>query len=242
MEIGLQLYGLRDALEQDYAAGLARVAKIGFTGVELFGNFLSPSEHEKLTESLGLKVIGHHFMLQQLEADLQTCIDRALGVGAPIVVCAWSNAEGTTWEANADSLERIAQECAKHGLGLAYHNHDHELLETVNGKPALDVIAERAPSLKLEIDVAWVHAGTFAPSVYLEKYANRIALVHIKDVKAKTGGGWDTVELGSGDVDLAATVAAAKKTASPWLIAEQDNSDDPWRSTENNFAWLKNHA
>ena len=35
MDIGLQLYGLRDALAQDYAAGITRVAKIGFTGVEL---------------------------------------------------------------------------------------------------------------------------------------------------------------------------------------------------------------
>jgi sugar phosphate isomerase/epimerase len=242
MDIGLQLYGLRDSLAQDYAAGIARVAKIGFTGVELFGDFLTAAEHKALTDSHGLKVVGHHFVIHQLEADLQACIDRALGVGSPIVICAWANAEGRDWNAIADVLEGMGQACAAHNLSFAYHNHDHELLETVNGKPALDVIAERAPSVKLEVDVAWVHAGKFAPSVYLEKYASRIPLVHIKDVKAKAAGGWDTVELGSGDVDLIATVAAAKKTVSPWLIAEQDHSDDPWRSTENNFAWLKKHA
>ena len=241
MDIGLQLYGLRDSLAQDYAGGLARVAKIGFTGVELFGDFLTAAEHKTLTDSLGLKVVGHHFVLQQLEADLQTCIDRTLGVGAPMIVCAWSTAEGSTWEANADSLERIAQECAKHGLPLAYHNHQHELLETVAGKPALDVIADRGPHVNFEMDVAWLHVGQVSPSAYLEKYASRVRLLHIKDV-CKNGEAWDTVELGSGEVDLQAILAAAKGTASPWLIAEQDHSDDPWRSTENNFAWLNRHA
>ena len=58
----------------------------------------------------------------------------------------------------------------------------------------------------------------------------------------KNGEGWDTVELGSGDVDLASILVAAQTTASPWLLSEQDNSDDPWRSAENNFAWLTKHA
>jgi sugar phosphate isomerase/epimerase len=241
MEIGLQLYSLRDALAQDYVGGMTRVAKIGFAGVEGFGDFLSPSEHKKLTDSLGLKVIGHHFVLEQLEKNLQACIDRALGVGAPVIICAWSVATGGSWEANADSLERIAQECAKHGLPLAYHNHQHELLETVAGKPALDVIAERSPNVKFEMDVAWLHVGQVSPTAYLEKYADRTILLHIKDVR-KNGDGWDTVELGTGDVDLTSIIAAAKKTASPWLLSEQDHSDDPWRSAENNFAWLKKHA
>ena len=241
MDIGLQLYGLRDSLAQDYVGGLTRVAKIGFAGVELFGDFLTPAEHKKLTDSLGLKVIGHHFVLEQLEKNLQACIDRTLGVGAPVVICAWSTAEGGSWEANADSLEQIAQACAANNLDFAYHNHQHELLETVNGKPALDVIADRGPNVQFEMDVAWLHVGKVSPSAYLEKYASRVRLLHIKDVR-QNGEGWDTVELGTGEVDLASIIAAARTTASPWLIAEQDNSDDPWRSTENNFAWLKQHA
>ena len=86
MDIGLQLYGLRDSLAEDYAGGIARVAKIGFTGVEAFGDFLTASEHKALTDSHGLKVVGHHFVIHQLETDSQRCIDRTLGVGSPVVV------------------------------------------------------------------------------------------------------------------------------------------------------------
>jgi sugar phosphate isomerase/epimerase len=242
MNIGLQLYGLRDSLAQDYAGSIARVAKMGLDGVEGFGDFVSPKENKRLLDDHGLKVAGYHFVIQQLEADVQACIDKALEVGAPTLVCAWAIAEQRGWEAVADSLENIAQACAKHGLPFAYHNHQHELLETVNGKPALDVIAERAPSVQFEMDIAWLHVGQVSPSGYLRKYANRTVLIHVKDVIMKGPNSLDTVELGVGDVNLAGAVAAAKQTASPWLLAEQDNSDDPWRSTERNIAWLKQNA
>jgi sugar phosphate isomerase/epimerase len=239
MNIGMQIYGLRNELEHDFEGTLAKVADMGVTGVELFGAHKSASDTKAILGRLNLTPVAAHVTFDTLEADLEGQIARAKEIGASILVCAWSKAsDQQTWEQIADALERHAQACNAQGLEYAYHNHDHELTETVNGIPALDVIATRAPSVKLELDTAWLHAGGVKPSSYLEKYANRTVLVHIKDLR-KTATGWETVELGQGEVDLADIIAAAKKTSSQWLLLEQDNSPTPLESHGRNTVWLK---
>ncbi len=239
MKIGMQIYGLRNELEHDFEGTLAKVAAMGVTGIELFGAHKSASDTKAILTRLNLTPVAAHVTFDTLEADLDGQIARAKEIGVGILVCAWSKAnDHQTWEQIADALERHAQACNAQGLQYAYHNHDHELTETVNGIPALDVIASRAPSVKLELDTAWLHAGGVKPSIYLEKYADRTILVHIKDLR-KTATGWDTVELGQGEVDLADTIAAAKKTSSHWLLLEQDNSPTPLESHGRNAVWLK---
>lgn len=242
MNIGMQIYGLRNELEHDFEGTLAKVTAMGVTGVELFGAHKSASDTKAILTRLNLTAVAAHVTFDTLESDLEGQIARTKEIGAGILVCAWSKAgDHQTWEQIADALERHAQACNAHGLEYAYHNHDHELTETVNGVPALDVIATRAPSVKLELDTAWLHAGGVKPSSYLEKYADRTVLVHIKDLR-KTATGWETVELGQGEVDLADTIAAAKKTSSQWLLLEQDNSPTALESHGRNAAWLKAHS
>lgn len=242
MNIGMQIYGLRNELEHDFEGTLAKVAAMGVTGVELFGAHKSASDTKAILTRLNLTAVAAHVTFDTLEADLEGQIARAKEIGVGVLVCAWSKAnDHQTWEQIADALERHAQACNAQGLEYAYHNHDHELTETVNGVPALDVIASRAPSLKLELDTAWLHAGGVKPSAYLEKYADRTVLVHIKDLR-KTATGWETVELGQGEVDLADIIAAAKKTSSQWLLIEQDNSPTPLESHQRNAVWLKAHS
>jgi sugar phosphate isomerase/epimerase len=242
MKIGMQIYGLRNELEHDFEGTLAKVTDMGVTGVELFGAHKSASDTKAILERLNLTPVACHVPFDPLEADLEGQIARAKEIGAGVLVCAWSKAgDQQSWEQIADALERHAQACNAQGLEYAYHNHDHELTETVNGIPALDVIASRAPSVKLELDTAWLHAGGVKPSSYLEKYADRTILVHIKDLH-KTATGWETVELGQGEVDLADTIAAAKKISSQWLLLEQDNSPTPLESHGRNAVWLKAHS
>ena len=242
MNIGMQIYGLRNELEHDFEGTLAKVADMGVTGVELFGAHKSAPDTKAILTRLNLTPVACHVTFDTLESGLDQQIARAKEIGAGILVCAWSKAgDHQSWGQIAVALERHAQACNAQGLSFAYHNHDHELTETVGGIPALDLIATRAPSVKLELDTAWLHAGGVKPSAYLEKYADRTVLVHIKDLR-KTATGWDTVELGRGEVDLADTIAAAKKTAANWLLLEQDNSPTPLESHGRNALWLKAHS
>ncbi|MGL4610782.1 MAG: sugar phosphate isomerase/epimerase family protein [Trueperaceae bacterium] len=239
LPIGLQVYSVRDALAKDFAGTLTTLAKRGYAGVELFGDL--PNNTKKIVTDLGLEIPGKHAAHSDLRENAQKYIDECLELDISVLICAWSMTNETfTWESITEDLENIAQQAQKHNLTFAYHNHAHELLQKVGNQTVLDYMATNAPTLKFELDVAWLYAGGVDPSAYLETYAERTVLVHIKDVR-KAAKGWDTVELGQGTVPLGNSLASAKKTKSPWLIIEQDNSDDPMRSAKNNLEWLRNY-
>jgi sugar phosphate isomerase/epimerase len=239
MKIGMQLYGLRNELEQDFEGTLAKVAAMGIEGVELFGAHLSAAETKAILERHNLTPVACHAVFDLLETDLDNQIARTKEIGAKVLVCAWSKPNDThNWQQIADALERHAQACNAQGLEYAYHNHEHEIVETVDGVRVLDLIATRAPTVKLELDIAWLHVGGVTPREYLEKYAARTVFVHIKDV-AKSATGWDTVELGKGEVNLKDAIAAAKNASVQWFLLEQDHSATPLESHARNTAWLK---
>ncbi len=234
MKIGLQIYSLRHALESNYAGTLRQVKAMGYAGAEIFGTHLSASQTKALFADTGLEIIGHHFSLPDLEQDLSACIARTKEVGTNNLVCSWSMPSQTqTWNAILESLKKITAEVHSAGLNFMYHNHDHEISQYIAEKRVLDAILEICDG---ELDVAWVQAGGANPVAYLEQYASKIKLLHIKDVRLENQK-WETVNFGTGAVPLTECLAVA--TSSQWLIIEQDNSPDPMQSAKHNLAWLK---
>ena len=236
MKIGLQLYSLRDALDLDYSGTLQQVKQIGYTGVELFGDHHSAVDTKAMLKTSGLTAIAHHFSFDQLHNDFAACAERAKAIGTDFLVCSWSMpSDSLGWQEILSGLSDIALESKKANLRFAYHNHDHEIRQSLGETSVLEQILLL---VNAEIDVAWVHAGGQHPAVFLEQNAQKAHLLHIKDVKLE-GETWQTVELGDGTVPLSEVLASALKTASEWFIVEQDHSPDPMGSAERNFWWLQ---
>lgn len=235
LPIGLQIYSLREALAQDFYGTLEQVAQMGYQGVELFGNLPSAAGLRKRLDEMGLKVAGRHTVLEQLVGGLEPFLEEVQGLGARYLVCAWSKAN-PTWEKNADQLAELAERTGRAGLKLLYHNHDHEIREQFAGKPALDYLLSRSGDLGAELDIAWLHAGGADPVGYLRRYVGRAPLLHVKDVR-EGAQGWETVELGQGEVDLRA--ALGQVNGAEWLLIEQDHSPDPLGSARRNLEWLR---
>ncbi|AFZ69219.1 sugar phosphate isomerase/epimerase family protein [Deinococcus peraridilitoris] len=241
VSIGLQLYTLRNELMQDFEGTLRRVAELGFHGVEFAGyGGYSATDLRALIDSLGLKAAATHVSLDRLRTHLDAEIDFMTELGGIALVCPWANTESEQeWLAIADDLDLAAQACEARGLKLAYHNHAHEISRRAGSLPVMDALLTRAPRLHFEIDVAWVYAGGGDPVAYLQEYADRVPLVHLKDVrpKADTPGEWDTVELGAGTVDLQAAMQMAGDAV--WWLVEQDHSPHPLASVEASVRYLR---
>ncbi len=237
MKIGLQVYSVRDIVTTDFVGTFEKIASYGYAGVELYSGIPGTAEETKaLLNRLGLEVVSHHFILEELENDLEACLARARELGTTEIVCAWSMpTPEQSWEAIVASVAEISKKIASQGMTFSYHNHDHEILQYVGGKRVFEALMEVG---ELEVDVAWLHTGGVAAAEYLEKYASRTRLIHFKDVK-RNGDKFDTVELGQGEVPLQACLEVAPKTKSSWLLVEQDNSPDPMGSAKRNFEWLK---
>lgn len=135
-----------------------------------------------------------------------------------------------------------AEALGEHGIALYYHNHHVEFAK-IGGRHILDVLADAAPAMGLEIDVHWVARGGLDPVRTLEKYAGRTAMVHLKDyrigalteegIAAYEAGDFTTfmghfagvvqfAEVGEGNLDFASIVPKAIESGAEYLLVEQD--------------------
>ena len=232
-DIGVQLYTLREQVAQDFAGTLDALAQAGVSRVELardYGGLTGPALRAALEER-GLSAPSAHLSLEPLEEDLEAQVEFLKAVGVRHAVYPYHRADTEAeWLALAARLERVAQALAPHGLTLSYHNHDHELTQEFGGRPVLDLLLEAAPTVQAELDVAWIYAGGKDPVEYLRRYAGRLPLVHIKDVR-RDGEGWQTVALGEGEVPLRAVLAALPGETQPYYEQDQGGTIETVRQS-----------
>lgn len=204
LQVALQLYTVRDETRRDFAGTLRSVAQIGYAGVEFagYGN-LTSQEMSALLAETGLRAVATHLGLDallgsQLDASIRYCLD----IGCPIIVLPslaneWRTREGI--QALAPRLNAIGQRCLEQRINFGYHNHDFEFAR-VDGVYLLDYLLQATdPSLvKIELDVYWVAYAGVDPVSYLQKLADRIVLIHLKDMAADRS----MTEVGKGVLDM----------------------------------------
>jgi len=226
LPIALQMYTLRDDTQADFEGTFRKVAEVGYAGVEFagYGN-RSAAELRRMLDDLGLKCAASHEGIDGLEADLNAAIDFHKELGNRFVVIPWL---GEDRRGGPDGWKKVAATCAEigkklneAGLTLCYHNHSFEF-ERFGGEYGLDILYANAPAsaLKAELDTYWVKHGGEEPIAYINRYAGRVPLVHLKDMAA--GEGREFAEVGEGILDIPGIVDAAVKAGSEWIIVEQD--------------------
>ncbi|MCM0650849.1 sugar phosphate isomerase/epimerase [Clostridium swellfunianum] len=221
--VALQLYTLRSELEKDFIGTLKKVADLGYKGVEFagFGGF-SALELKSYLDAFGLKPAGAHIGIEQLTGNLDQVIDYNLQLGNKYIVCPWASFEGKEdYLKMAELLKEVGTKLKNSGLQLCYHNHAHEL-EKFEGEYGLDIIYNKVPAelLKAEIDTYWVTYAGLNPVEYIKKYADRIPLLHIKDMENSENR--EFAEIGTGTIDIKAIAKQSEKNETEWLIVEQD--------------------
>jgi len=224
--IAVQLYTLRDEMEQDFEGTLRQVADLGYAGVELAGRGgRTPTQLRHLLDGLGLKVASAHVPIQDLESNLDREIEAAQTLGSRFIAIPWLPPERRTSAEDfaklGEQLNSIGAACKQAGIQLCYHNHDFEF-QQFDGVYALDKLyASTDPELlKAELDVYWVQYAGVDPVAYVAKYADRAPLIHLKDMTSD--GTRFFAEVGEGIVDLEGVIAVA--TGAEWLVVEQDRS------------------
>lgn len=141
-------------------------------------------------------------------------------------------------------LEETAQKLKEDGIKLYYHNH-HVEFRKYDGQYLFDIIREKAPTVGFEIDVHWVQRAGENPVKVLEKYDGLVDLVHLKDYRVgtlnpnvldelKTGNfagfmqGFTNIiefaEIGEGNLDFHAIIAAGLKSGAQYFLVEQDDT------------------
>ena len=241
MQLAVQLYTLRHALQEDLEATLAALAEAGAEEVELAGFYdRTPAEMRAALDAAGLKAVSGHVPLDAFES-ADEVVAAARTVGTETVVVPWLPAPATAAEADA-AVERIASAhrvATDAGLGFAYHNHDFEFRTLDDGTDLWSRIT--AAQIPHQPDVGWLTVAGRDPVATINELAGRCPSVHAKDVRQKADGTWEDVIAGDGEIDWNAIVEAAIAAGATRMVVELDNpSELPVDDVALSLATLRN--
>jgi len=229
--IALMLYTVRDQAAADLRAVLESCRQWGCDGVE----FAGLQGHDAATvrawlDGLGLECASMHVGLADLDSDIARVADDAKTLGTTRVVMPWVPAPQSTVEA-ADVVARVRRAAVAlrgDGIALGYHNHDFEFARFSDGTRMWDAVLA-ATELFIEPDVGWLWFAGLDPAAELLSLSGRVPLIHAKDFASREKP-HRFCPTGTGAVPMQSAIAAAIRAGAEWLIAEQDQADDPMRA------------
>ncbi len=242
--ISYQLYGSRN---WDLSETLGMLSRAGYKYVEGYRDlFTSEKDLPKALENAGISMPTLHFGLEQLEADPDAAFALCRSVGADTIYAPYlEEAERPVnrggWLAFAERLQDAAKLTAAAGLKFGWHNHDFELVDLGEGETPLDLLAEAAPDVSLELDLGWVVRAGLDPLTLIEAYGARITAAHIKDVafdgENTEEDGWSDV--GFGQINWRPIHAALQEAGVIRYVIEHDNPSDHERFATRSLKTVK---
>jgi sugar phosphate isomerase/epimerase len=210
--LGVNLFSLPKLLENDFAATMQMLARIGYKKIEFFGPYsFSPAEEKEgwnsITPSLGFSGSGFfgkelkdvrkilddnglscpsmHSALPTLQTNMKALADAANELGATYVTLPSAETQPTldAYRKQADQFNAIGESARANGVRFAYHNHGNGL-KPLEGTVPFELIMDNTDpkNVFFQMDIFWMTAGGVDLVQYLEKYKGRFKLMHVKDM------------------------------------------------------------
>ena len=201
-----------------------------------------------------LDVISLHTDLGSLEREPEAVIAEAGDFGTKRVVITGLYRFDYGSEAAvrdlARRLDQAGQRLRAAGLRLLYHNHNVELLQVRPGLRAYDILLRETDpeALAFEFDSYWFTDGGADAKKWMQTLGSRMELWHVTDRGSRQSGPAmtpilkaDSMELGTGSMDLEGLWAAAKANGTQAVVLESHKNwidKDPVKSLELSAEWL----
>ncbi len=225
--IALQLYSVRDDCAQDFFGTIAKVAAMGYAGVEFAGyHGASASDIRKVLDDLGLKVAGTHAGFNTLQDDaIDATIEFHQVLGCSNLIVPWLPSETrATPEAckeTADKLNAIGEKLKPFGMRTGFHCHDADMHPLEGGKSAWDLLAEYTTSdFILQYDTANGMAGGADPVQPILNWPGRGISTHLKEWSGEHGA----KVIGEGLIPWAKVFEACETVGgTEWYVVEHES-------------------
>ncbi|HEX5323622.1 MAG TPA: sugar phosphate isomerase/epimerase [Capsulimonadaceae bacterium] len=247
-QVAAQLYTLRDYLKtpSDIAISLKKVRAIGYEAVQVSG--MGPIDEKELVSILdgeGLICCATHEPTAKILDNPEAVVERLNKLGcrytalpAPAGTPLTTHEEVKSFASRINSAGIVLRNA---GQVLSYHNHHYEF-RRVEGRLILDIIYDQTDPKNLagEIDTYWVQYGGGDPVAWCKKLAGRLPLLHLKDYAMDSESKPVFAEIGAGNLDWPALIAAAESSGCEWYIIEQDTCPgDPFDSLAQSFQYIR---
>ncbi|MCG6858755.1 MAG: sugar phosphate isomerase/epimerase [Salaquimonas sp.] len=242
MRLSYQLYSSREF--PPLSDTLAMLKRVGYAEVEGFGGlYVDPPGLKSALDGAGLVMTSGHFGLDMLEDEPERAIGIAQTVGMKAVFCPHIAADlrpsdAAGWHAFGARLQKAGEPIRAAGLIYGWHNHNFEFAALPDGTFPMDAILAGGPDLAWQADIAWIVRGGADPLEWIDRYGDRIAAIHIKDI-APAGecvdeDGW--ADVGQGTMPWPAIFRRVKeKTPAKLFVMEHDKPNDDVRFATRSF-------
>lgn len=262
---GFQVFAVRDLCAKDLVGTLRAAREIGYEGVET-GRFYSRSaaEWKAICADAGLELYAlqlypHNLTEPQLGETIRFCHD----AGCKRINMAWfygHPANPNDWQLVVNVLNHAAEVCAKEGIEVAYHNHDHEFKLKIGGRCVWDWLWRESdgndlrqvtatprfsPLVRQELDCGNCVLGGGDPVEWIDRFPGRIPCVHLTPAIADTKG-LKPGEAGLGSARDAAEwpkiLAALKRCGTEWLTVKPTAFPSSLADLMASYGYLKEAA
>jgi len=246
-QVAIQLYTLRDFCKtaSDYADTLKKVRAMGYQAIQISKvGPIPPAELRSIAEGEGLVICATHEPALTILNEPAKVVERLAALGTKYTAYPHPAGVDFTNPAHVDNLiaklDAAGAVLREAGQTLTYHNHASEFCR-VGGVPLLETIYARTnpQNLQGEIDTYWVQIGGCNPVEWCARLRNRLPLLHLKDYAVDAIGKPYITEIGQGNLDFKAIIAAAEASGCEWFIVEQDICPgNPFDSIKKSFDYI----
>ena len=212
---------------------------------------------EKLVSESGLNVVSVHQDLGSIERDAKAVAEEAKRFGTDtVVITGMYRFDYGSEEAVRELSRRLnaaGKALAEEGIRLLYHNHNCELRKVNARKCAYDILLEETDPdyVNFEFDSYWFTEGGADAQLWMRRLGIRMKLWHINDRGTRMTGPamtpilkTDSMELGTGNMDLEGLAEIAKENGIEAVILESHRNwieNSPVKSLQASAKWLNQH-
>ena len=246
---GVMMYTVLEQARADLEGTLARLAAIGYRGIETYGlvEHFGPVRVRRAIDAAGLELTSAHAPFPAGD-QAERILDENAELGAEVLVWSMERAEFDSPQAISHGLRRVneaAERAAARGMRIAYHNHFAEFAQFFDGRQAYDLLlAELDDRVLIELDAYWAVLGGADAAEVVTRLGDRIRFIHVKDGPGVTADRLPTsyyddvmVPVGEGKIDWVRVLTAPSGLR--WHIVELEQLDmDTFEALERSYAYL----
>jgi len=243
LRLGFQVFAVRDLCEKDLVGTLKAAKALGYEGVET-GRFYGRGavEWKTICADIGLDLFAlqlypHNLTEPQLAETIRFCHES----GCTRINAAWyygSPANPNDWQLVINVMNHAAAVCAKEGISVAYHNHDHEFRMKFDGKSVwewlwepssgngslrqITAVPRFSPLVMQELDCGNCILGGCDPVYWLDRYPCRNPTVHVMPVLEEAGvrPGECGVGAKSDRANWLRIIGSLRRNGTEWLVVK----------------------
>jgi sugar phosphate isomerase/epimerase len=228
--VGLQLWTVRAECAKDFPGTIAKVAKMGYKGVEFAGYYeRSAKDIRKMLDDNGLVCCGSHTQMnllsnENLAATME--FNRTLGNKYVIVPSLDREKLNTkeAWLKMAKQFDELSDKTRSEGVHIGYHAHRWDF-KPIEGETPWDILfGNTNKEVIMQVDTGNAMQGGADPVAILKKYPGRSLTIHLKEYSATN----NKALIGQGEVKWQDVFAVCESTGgTQWYIIEEESGQYP---------------